>query len=89
MLDLLNGHSIVQNVDDATLCDKSQFYYIILLLQDFTKTSLHPVLIMSYEMFMRNIEIVKSVKFDLLVCDEGHRLKNANIKTALVIIKLL
>lgn len=35
-------------------------------------------------MFVRNVETVKSMKFDLLVCDEGHRLKNANIKTASV-----
>ena len=35
-------------------------------------------------MFVRNISLLHKVKFDLLVCDEGHRLKNSNIKTASV-----
>ncbi len=36
---------------------------------------------MSYEMFVRCYEDLTShVAFDLLVCDEGHRLKNEKIK---------
>lgn len=34
---------------------------------------------MSYEMFTRSIELLENVKFDLLVCDEGHRLKNNQV----------
>ncbi len=43
-----------------------------------------PVFIISYEMFVRNYEILAKINFDLVVCDEGHRLKNANIKTTSV-----
>ncbi|XP_064461046.1 DNA repair and recombination protein RAD54B-like isoform X2 [Ornithodoros turicata] len=43
--------------------------------------SLYPVLILSYEMCVRCAESLSNVTFDLLVCDEAHRLKNANIKT--------
>ncbi|XP_070187722.1 DNA repair and recombination protein RAD54B-like isoform X2 [Littorina saxatilis] len=49
--------------------------------EDYVKTAVYPVLIISYEMFVRGYEVVKSVPFDLVVCDEGHRLKNAAIKT--------
>ena len=41
-----------------------------------------PVLIMSYEMFVRSYEHVTRLKFDLLVCDEGHRLKNEKVKAS-------
>ncbi len=43
-----------------------------------------PVLIISYEMFVRNYEMLSKISFDLVVCDEGHRLKNTNIKTTSV-----
>lgn len=38
-------------------------------------------MIISYEMFVRSYEVLKGVKFDLLICDEGHRLKNSSNKT--------
>lgn len=47
-------------------------------------TLVHPVLIISYEMLVRHIEHIQQLKLDLIVCDEGHRLKNSNIKTAAV-----
>ncbi len=48
-----------------------------------------PVLIMSYEMFVRSFEDLSShVKFDLLVCDEGHRLKNDKIKVSTLLAEL-
>ena len=52
--------------------------------QDYVKTAVYPVLIISYEMFVRGYEVVKKVPFDLVVCDEGHRLKNTAIKTTTV-----
>ena len=41
-------------------------------------------MIISYEMFLRNVDAIKKLNFDLLVCDEGHRLKNTNVKISLV-----
>lgn len=40
-----------------------------------------PVMIISYEMFIRSSEVIEKLGFDLLVCDEAHRLKNPAIKT--------
>ncbi|RCN27738.1 hypothetical protein ANCCAN_26526, partial [Ancylostoma caninum] len=42
--------------------------------------STYPYLIISYEMALRYIEKLMAVRFDVLVCDEGHRLKNINTK---------
>ena len=47
---------------------------------DFMKTY-DPVMIISYEMFMRYVDDLNSIRFDLMVCDEGHRLKNDQNKT--------
>ncbi|XP_050024502.2 DNA repair and recombination protein RAD54B-like [Dermacentor andersoni] len=46
-----------------------------------SQPSTYPVLILSYEMYMRVSNSLASINFDLLICDEAHRLKNANIKT--------
>lgn len=54
------------------------------MLQDFVSSSVHPVLIISYEMFLRTHEVLSKVSFDVMVCDEGHRLKNTAIKTTSV-----
>lgn len=35
-------------------------------------------------MFVRSYDLLKDLKFDLIICDEGHRLKNSNIKAAVV-----
>ncbi|XP_071551421.1 DNA repair and recombination protein RAD54B-like isoform X2 [Panulirus ornatus] len=49
--------------------------------EDFSKTQHSGVMIVSYEMLVRYFEAIEAIRFDLLLCDEGHRLKNANIKT--------
>jgi DNA repair and recombination protein RAD54B len=35
-------------------------------------------------MFVRAYDIIKQINFDLIICDEGHRLKNTAIKTTSV-----
>lgn len=40
------------------------------------------VMVISYEMLLRSVDRLKDLDFGVLVCDEGHRLKNSNIKTA-------
>ena len=63
-----------------------QYYNVVVFLyfQDFVNTSIFPVLIISYEMFVRAYDIIKQINFDLIICDEGHRLKNTAIKTTSV-----
>jgi len=38
-------------------------------------------MLISYEMFVRYHEDISQIQFDLLICDEGHRLKNTTIRT--------
>ena len=48
------------------------------------KSPIYPVLVISYEMFLRTYERLMAVKFDVIICDEGHRLKNVCAKTTSV-----
>ncbi|RLU15867.1 hypothetical protein DMN91_011623 [Ooceraea biroi] len=50
--------------------------------KDFTKHPMNTVMIVSYEMLMRCHAEISEIAFDLIVCDEGHRLKNSNVKAA-------
>ncbi|CAL1276672.1 unnamed protein product [Larinioides sclopetarius] len=52
--------------------------------KDFIKAP-KTVLIISYEMFLRSADLLSPISFDLMVCDEGHRIKNLNIKISNVI----
>ncbi|XP_038053766.1 DNA repair and recombination protein RAD54B-like [Patiria miniata] len=56
--------------------------------QEFASSPIYPVLVISYEMFVRSIDDIRKITFDLIVCDEGHRLKNTNIKTTSLISSL-
>ncbi|XP_025414359.1 DNA repair and recombination protein RAD54B-like isoform X2 [Sipha flava] len=45
----------------------------------------YPVMITSYEMLVRCIEEIENINFDLMICDEGHRLKNNNTNTSIAL----
>ena len=49
------------------------------IINDF-KNGHFPVLIISYDLCVRNSDLLQECKCDLLVCDEGHKLKNKSIK---------
>uniref|UniRef100_A0A8C1R7H0 RAD54 homolog B n=1 Tax=Cyprinus carpio TaxID=7962 RepID=A0A8C1R7H0_CYPCA len=50
--------------------------------EDFVSSPLCSVMVISYEMLLRSVDQLKELEFGVLICDEGHRLKNSNIKTA-------
>ncbi|XP_037058288.1 DNA repair and recombination protein RAD54B isoform X2 [Peromyscus leucopus] len=56
--------------------------------EEFIKSTFYLVLIISYEMLLRSLDQIKTIKFDLLICDEGHRLKNSSIKTTAALLSL-
>lgn len=37
-----------------------------------------PIVIMSYEMATRSEDALKKMRFDIIVCDEAHKIKNKN-----------
>uniref|UniRef100_A0A6Q2YHJ7 RAD54 homolog B n=1 Tax=Esox lucius TaxID=8010 RepID=A0A6Q2YHJ7_ESOLU len=47
----------------------------------FASSPVYSVLVISYEMLLRSLE-VQRLEFGLVICDEGHRLKNSSIKTS-------
>ncbi|KAF7669720.1 hypothetical protein LDENG_00147250 [Lucifuga dentata] len=51
-------------------------------IEQFVASRLHSVLVISYEMLLRSMEQVQKLEFGLVICDEGHRLKNSSIKTS-------
>ncbi|XP_052000226.1 DNA repair and recombination protein RAD54B [Xyrauchen texanus] len=50
--------------------------------EDFVSSLFCSVMVISYEMLLRSVDKLKDLDFGVLICDEGHRLKNSNIKTA-------
>ncbi|XP_033959408.1 DNA repair and recombination protein RAD54B [Pseudochaenichthys georgianus] len=57
-------------------------------IEKFVLSPLHSVLVISYEMLLRCLDQVQKVEFGLVICDEGHRLKNSSIKTSSAISSL-
>ena len=47
-----------------------------------------PILMLSYEMLVRTISELLTISWDLVVCDEAHRMKNSAIKTSSSLSKL-
>eukprot|EP00045_Choanoeca_perplexa_P001869 m.22119 g.22119 ORF g.22119 m.22119 type:complete len:872 (+) comp11205_c0_seq1:96-2711(+) len=50
-------------------------------IEHFKQAHSYPVIIISYEMLLRSLDVLRKLKLDLLICDEAHRLKNPNSKT--------
>ena len=55
---------------------------------NFGKLNVYQVLVVNYEKIMAHFDELSTVSFDLLVCDEGHRLKNSANKVLNNLIKL-
>ncbi|XP_043509050.1 DNA repair and recombination protein RAD54B-like isoform X1 [Frieseomelitta varia] len=56
--------------------------------EDFKKHIRNSVLIISYDMLIKYKQEIEQIPFDLIICDEGHRLKNNDIKTAKILYNL-
>ena len=48
---------------------------------------MNPVLIISYETFRSHADILNKSEIGIVICDEGHRLKNAESKLKILILK--
>lgn len=47
------------------------------IVRDFVRSSNHPVLVIGYEMFRKHAKLIAPLRRAIIICDEGHRLKNS------------
>jgi SNF2 family DNA or RNA helicase len=57
-------------------------------LNDFVHGLVHHVLVISYEQVRQHIALLSSLPLGLLICDEGHRIKNTAAKTTQALLQL-
>ncbi|KAF3839783.1 hypothetical protein F7725_018500 [Dissostichus mawsoni] len=70
------------------LAESGSTFSLWIRIEKFVLSPLHSVLVISYEMLLRCLDQVQKVEFGLVICDEGHRLKNSSIKTSSAISSL-
>jgi DNA repair and recombination protein RAD54B len=57
-------------------------------LEDFVSAPVQQMLVLSYENVRQNVQILKKCRFRLMICDEGHRLKNNDAKISISLMEL-
>jgi DNA repair and recombination protein RAD54B len=57
-------------------------------LKDYLGSFLYPVLLLNYEKLTKFKDELRTANFDLIVCDEGHRLKNSDVMASKVLVSL-
>jgi DNA repair and recombination protein RAD54B len=76
-----------ERLRSLTLGDTKSKVQAAQVLKDFT-ADVHPLLIISYEQLRNNIAAIDPAACELLICDEAHRIKNPQCKTAQALTRL-
>lgn len=83
---IVTPSSLVANWDaeiNKWLKDDRVFTFVVdgkQSIQQFVNSRHIPIMLVSYEMFTKHVAEIKAIAFDLMICDEGHRLKNEGLK---------
>jgi SNF2 family DNA or RNA helicase len=77
-LERLNALAISESKKSATVSK----------LHDFVHGLVHHVLVISYEQLRQHIALLAPLPLGLLICDEGHRIKNTQAKTTQALLQL-
>ena len=56
--------------------------------QNFKQSAHIPIMLISYEMLTKHSEELETIHFDLMICDEGHRLKSDQLKVTVSLDKM-